>query len=159
MVFLQATQVWECLLFASGNALAIQKCSYSLLDWKWDHNGFPVFNSISTSSGPELGMTSGRSTSITISPRLKALLGNKHWECTYLQTKASQLSSLIASSRHSSGYLTSTLHHSTLSKHSRNLGSSISHSLNIPQYRFSYTFTGTFAKVFDLPGYTFSVSF
>ena len=61
---------WERLLFASGGALAIQKCFYYLLDWCWDYNSFPVLSSNTTLSDPQLGMTLGRSTSTHTIPRV-----------------------------------------------------------------------------------------
>ena len=38
----RVAQVWECLLFASGSALAQQKCFYYLVHWKWTPHGFPI---------------------------------------------------------------------------------------------------------------------
>ena len=35
-------QVWECLLFPSGGALALQKCFYYLVQGRWTPHGFPV---------------------------------------------------------------------------------------------------------------------
>ena len=56
-------QLWEDLCFASGVTLAIQKCFYYLVDWHWDHIGFPVPSSNMTPSDPQLVMTLGSSTS------------------------------------------------------------------------------------------------
>ena len=61
----RVAKLWERLLFASRGALAIQKCFYYLIDWHWDHNGFPVLSSNLASPGPQLVMTSGRSTIFT----------------------------------------------------------------------------------------------
>ena len=61
----KVAQLWERLLFASGGALAIQKCFYFLVDWYWDHTGFAVLSSNLASPGPQLVMTSGRSTIFT----------------------------------------------------------------------------------------------
>ena len=71
----KVAHLWEHLLFASGGALAIQKCFYYLIDWHWDHNGFPVLSSNLASQGPQLIMTSGRSTSSTSIPRVESSIG------------------------------------------------------------------------------------
>ena len=68
-------QLWEHLLYASGGFLAIQKCFYYLVNWCWDHNGFPVLSSNITPSEPQLVMTSGRSTSTYTIPRVKNNIG------------------------------------------------------------------------------------
>ena len=107
----KVAQLWERLLFASGGALAIQKFFYYLVDWCWDHNGFPVLSSNITLSDPQLVMTSVRSTFIHTIPRVKTTLGSKHWECVYLQMDSLKTNSHIASSKHSSGYTTSVLNH------------------------------------------------
>ena len=73
----KVAQLWERLLFASGGALAIQKCFYYLVDWCWDHNGFPVLSSIITSSDPQLVMISGRSTSKHTIPRVENNIGRR----------------------------------------------------------------------------------
>ena len=70
----KVAQIWEPLLFASGGALAIQKFFYYLVDWHWDHNGFPVFSSNLASPGPQLVMTSGRSTPSTPIPRVESYI-------------------------------------------------------------------------------------
>jgi hypothetical protein len=71
----KVAQLWERLLFASGGALAIQKCFYYLIDWHWDHIRFPVLSSNLASPGPQLVMTSGRSTSSTSIPRVESSKG------------------------------------------------------------------------------------
>jgi hypothetical protein len=71
----KVAQLWERLLFACGGALAIQKCFYYLIDWHWDHNGFPVLSSNLASPGPQLVMTSGRSTSSTTIPQVETSIG------------------------------------------------------------------------------------
>ena len=70
-----AAQLWERLLFASGRAMAIQKCFYYLVNWCWDQNGFPVLSSNITSSDTQLVMTSGRSTLTHTIPRVKNNIG------------------------------------------------------------------------------------
>ena len=40
----RVAQVWERLLFASGGALALQKCFYYLVHWKWTPPRVPVPN-------------------------------------------------------------------------------------------------------------------
>jgi hypothetical protein len=42
----RVAQVWERLLFASGGALALQKCFYCLACWKWIPHGFPFLTSV-----------------------------------------------------------------------------------------------------------------
>ena len=71
----KVAQLWKRLLYASGRALAIQKCFYYLVDWCWDHNGFPVLSSNITPSEPQLVMTSGRSTSTYTIPRVENNIG------------------------------------------------------------------------------------
>ena len=74
----KVAQLCECLLFTSDRALAIQKCFYYLVDWCWDHNGFPVLSSNTTPSDPQLVMTSGRSISTHTIPRVE----NSIWKHT-----------------------------------------------------------------------------
>ena len=59
-------QVWERLLFASGGALALQKCFYYLVQWQWTPHGFPIMSRTTNSPPTVLQMTSGRSTSPTL---------------------------------------------------------------------------------------------
>ena len=73
----KVAQLWERLLFASDGALAIQKCFYYLVDWCWDHNGFPVLSSNITSSDPQLVMISGRSTPTHTIPRVENNIGRR----------------------------------------------------------------------------------
>ena len=54
-----AAQHWERLLFASGGALALQKCFFYLLDWTWDGHGCPSLRPNSDSPDITLLMTSG----------------------------------------------------------------------------------------------------
>ena len=58
----RVAQVWERLLFASSGALALQKCFYYLVCWKWTPHGFPFLTSVTDSPTTPLQMTSGRST-------------------------------------------------------------------------------------------------
>ena len=71
----KVAQQWERLIFASRGALAIQTCVYYLADWHWDHNGFPVLSSNLASPGPQLVMTSCRSTSSTPIPWVESSIG------------------------------------------------------------------------------------
>jgi hypothetical protein len=71
----KVAQLWERLLVASGGALAIQECFYYLVDWHWDHNGFAVLSSNLAFPGPQLVLTSGRSTSSTSIPRVESSIG------------------------------------------------------------------------------------
>ena len=68
-------QVWDCLLFASRGALALQKCFYYLVQWQRTPHGFPVMSR--TTNGPPtvLQMTSGRSTPPTLIPRVETSTG------------------------------------------------------------------------------------
>ena len=38
-------QKWECLLFASGGALALKKCFWYLIVWKWE-DGVPTMMTV-----------------------------------------------------------------------------------------------------------------
>ena len=73
----KVVQLWKCLLFASGGALAIQKCFYYLVDWCWDHNSFSVLSYNITPSDPQLVMTSGRSTSTHTIPKVENNIGRR----------------------------------------------------------------------------------
>ena len=68
-------QVWECLLFASGGTLAFQKFFYYLFQWQWTAHGFPVMSQTTDSPTTVLQMTSGRSTSPTLIPRVETYTG------------------------------------------------------------------------------------
>ena len=63
------------LLLASGGALALQKCFYYLVQWQWTPQGFPVMSLTTNSPTTVLQMTSGRSTSPTLIPRVETFTG------------------------------------------------------------------------------------
>ena len=68
-------QVWEDLLFASGNALALQKCFYHLVQWQWTPHSFSVMSQTIDSPTTVLQMTSRRSTSPLLIPWVKTFTG------------------------------------------------------------------------------------
>ena len=43
--FKKAAQAWERLLFASGGLLALHKCYWLIIAWKWE-KGLPIMRSI-----------------------------------------------------------------------------------------------------------------
>jgi hypothetical protein len=55
----EMAKVWEHLLFASNGALALQKCFYYLVSWKWTFHSFPFLSCITDSPTTLLQMTSG----------------------------------------------------------------------------------------------------
>ena len=73
----RVAQTWERLLFASGGALALQKCFYYLVHWKWTPHGFPFLSSVTDIPTTLLQMTSGRSTSTTTIPRVESSIGKR----------------------------------------------------------------------------------
>ena len=73
----RVAQVWERLLFASGGALALQKCFYYLVHWKLTPHGFPFLNCVTDTPTTLLQMTSGRSTSSTTIPRVETSIGKR----------------------------------------------------------------------------------
>ena len=70
-------QVWERLLFASGGALALQKCFYYLVQWRWTPHGFPVMSQTTDNPTTVLQMTSRRSTSPTLILRIETSTGRR----------------------------------------------------------------------------------
>ena len=96
----KVAQLWECLSCASGGTMAIPKCFHYLVDWYWNHKGFPILSSNTNSSDPQLVMTSGRSILTNPIPKSKTTLGSALWECVYLKMDLLEMSSHIASSKH-----------------------------------------------------------
>ena len=70
-------QVWERLLFASRGALALQKCFYHLVQWKWTPHGFPILSSTTDTTNTPIQMTAGRSTTLTTIPRIESSMGKR----------------------------------------------------------------------------------
>ena len=70
-------QVWDCLLFASRGALALQKWFYCLVQWWWTPHGFPVMSRTTNSPTTVLQMISGRTTFPTLIPRVETSTGRR----------------------------------------------------------------------------------
>jgi len=107
----EMAQTWEKLLFSSGGALELSKCSYYLLLWKWV-NGLPVLTTINESSPTrDLILTSGESKLPTTITRREFSEPHKTlgvWMCpngdetaqiNYLRSEANKTASLIATSK------------------------------------------------------------
>ncbi len=104
-------QAWERLLFTSGGALELSKCSYYVMHWEWN-NGLPHLTPKNKVAGiKKITLTSGTSTQqIKILQRdpseahktlgvYVAPDGNERAQEEYLNTKSHQIASLVSSSQ------------------------------------------------------------
>ena len=73
----EVAQGWERLLYTSGGALALKKCFYYLVQWKWTPHGFTLLSSTADNTITPIQMTAGRSTSPNTIPRIESSI-RKH---------------------------------------------------------------------------------